>query len=95
MTDTQTKGTPQTQTGGKKATKKEATKKQAPRDPLKDQRDDTGALINPPVLVEFEDRLRAAHDRGSDDDIAAITKEYTSAREDRARVLAERQDGAK
>lgn len=60
-------------------------------DPLADQKDDDGNLIDPPTLPEYERRLADAHLRADDDDIADITKEYNREREKRAKVLAKRE----
>lgn len=43
------------------------------------------------VLPYYEDQIREASSRGSNDDIADIMEEYSSKREERARKLIERE----
>ena len=79
MSDTKTKG----------ADTKTAPQKDA--DVLADRRDESGGLIDPPVLPQFEQRLSAAASAGDDILIQEIQDEYNSAREDEARAQVRRE----
>lgn len=46
-----------------------------------------GAVIDPPVIQSFEQRLADAHTRADDDDIADVMGEYEQARDEQVRKL--------
>lgn len=45
------------------------------------RRDADGNVLNPPVIKEFEQRLKEAHFANDDREIARIQKEYNKARD--------------
>lgn len=46
------------------------------------EKDDSGNWIDPPVIAEYEDKLRHAQTTGDTDAIAAVTEDYDKARND-------------
>jgi hypothetical protein len=62
-----------------------------PVDPLADRRhEETGELIDPPVIPEFEARIHAAQMRADEDAILDAQEDYAAAREELARRHIER-----
>lgn len=53
-------------------------------DPLTDQRDDAGNLIDPPTIPSYEAKLLEAHALNDTELIEDITTEYHKAREELA-----------